>query len=265
MSATERMNTTERRLLVLAALVTWTLLCLPPAVAQSNSLFGGKRRAAAQPVPTTQPATAAAAAGLGLRAAAQEVLRESKVNETLLYVSPLAVDVPEPEVIKIGDQVTVVVRVSKTASSDSKLESKKDWKNDWELKKWIRYSDLHGIVPALLEQGNPAVEFEYKDDYGGEGKYDRKDELTTRVQATVIDVKPNGNLVLEAKNDIAYGEEHYTMTLTGMCRARDVTPQNTILSSQIADLEVRVTDLGAVRDATRRGWLKRALDFLRPF
>jgi flagellar L-ring protein precursor FlgH len=124
---------------------------------------------------------------------------------------------------------------------------------------------VHGIVPADFPEGKPGIVFDFKDDYKTDGKYDRKDELTTRITARVIDVKPNGNLVLESRNDVKFGEEDYTVTLTGVCRSADVTPQNTVLSSQIAELNISVEDRGAVRDATRRGWLQRLHDFLRPF
>lgn len=241
------------------------------AAAQSNKLFGGQT---APRVPTSQPTVAPAHAGpagpgraaqQGVRQAVQQQLMLPKPNDTLLRTSPFAVPVPDPSRIGVNDQVTVIVRISKTATTSSKLESKKDWKHEWELQKWIKLSDENGLLPALFEQGNPAVGFDAKDDWGGDGKYDRKDELTTRIQATVIDVKPNGLLVLEARNEVDFGEEGYDLTLTGTCRSQDVTPQNTVLSSQIADLRVDVKETGAVKDATRRGWLKKGVDFMRPW
>jgi flagellar L-ring protein precursor FlgH len=270
------MNTTTSRgsgghLLLMVAAAAWLLLCLPPAVAQRNSLLG--RRFVRQPeaaYPTTQPAggmpaAALPGAGLGVRAAVEDTMREPKPNAVLLYNSPFAVRLPEPEVLRVHDQVTIIVRESKSAMTKAKLEQKKDWTHEWELSKWIRFSAEDGLVPNGFPQGNPAVAFDYKDDYGGDGKYDRRDELTTRIQATVIDVKPNGVLVLEAKKGITIDEEGYTITLTGSCRSVDVTPTNTVLSTQIANLDVQVHHTGAMRDAQRRGWLKRGLDLLRPF
>ncbi len=242
---------------------------ITPASAQDNSLFGGSA-ARRQPAPTTQPAGGmSVSARMGLDDSVRTTLNEDRPaqqnNGIHLAVSPIAVATPEPEIIGVNDLVTIIVRVTKTAKTKAKMESKKDWKHAWELSKWIRLSDKNGIVPALFTQGVPAVEFDFQNDYGGDGKYDRSDSLTTRVQARVIDVKPNGNLVLEARNDVSFGEEDYTVTLTGVCRSDDVTPENTVLSSQVAELSVQVLDRGAVRDATRRGWLQRGLDLIRPF
>jgi len=241
-----------------------------PAAAQNNSLLGANRQLTAdvRPAPSSQPALgppSTPAQALAVRGTLEAERPVLKPNATLLKVSPIAVDVPEPAKIRVHDLVTIIIRESKTATTDSKLESKKDWTLESELKKWLRLSDRHGIVPAKFSQGNPALSLDWKDDYSGDGKYDRRDELTTRITATVIDVKPNGNLVLEATKQIRVDDEGYTITLTGECRSRDVTPENTILSTQIARPEINVQHTGAVRDAARRGWLKRGLDWLRPF
>jgi flagellar L-ring protein precursor FlgH len=236
-----------------------------PAAAQRNSLFGGSRSRAVGTVPTTQPAGSIRQGELGARASLQAERVEPRPNATLLRLSPFAVAKPEPQKIKVHDLITIIIRESKTATTDSKMQSKKDWKLDAELSKWLRLSDKHGVVPAGFEAGNPSVVFDLKNDYGGDGKYDRKDELTTRVTARVADVKPNGNLVLEATKQITIDDEGYTITLTGECRGQDVNPDNTILSTQIAGPEINVQHTGTVRDATRRGWLMRALDLLRPF
>ncbi len=264
----ERIN--HRQLLLLSAVLAWLLLCLPPAVGQSNSLFGARQRreGTARQVPTSQPSRPQVVPGktvLGIRRHVEEQQPKPKTNAMLLRVSPYAVEAPEPEVIGVNDQVTIIIRENKSAKSDAKTEATKEWEHEWELSKWIKLSDKNGLIPALFEHGNPAVEFQHEDDYSGDGSYDRKDELTTRIQATVIDVKPNGTLVLEAAKTIEVDEERYTITVTGACRSIDVTPTNTILSTQIANLDIRVQHTGAIRDATRRGWFKRGLDLLRPF
>lgn len=246
--------------IVLVALGTWT------AVAQNNSLFGGRRGTGdGRPVATSQPATVTWAGGQSARGTLNADRIASKSNATLLRVSPIAIEVPDPDKIRVHDLVTIIIRESKTATTDSKMESKKDWTLESELAKWIRLSDKHGIVPAKLTQGNPAAAFDWKDDYSGDGKYDRRDELTTRITACVIDVKPNGNLVLEATKQITIDDEGYAITLTGECRTKDIGADNTILSTQIAGPQINVQHTGAVRDATRRGWFKRGLDWLRPF
>jgi flagellar L-ring protein precursor FlgH len=243
--------------------ITLTFLVADATFAQNNSMMGKRR----MPAPTSQPAGDAARPPLTPREAAEVQLvadQNSTENARLLRASPIAVKKPEPEKIKVHDQVTIIVRESKSAISDAKFESKRDWTHGWELKDWIRLSS-YGLAPAELQMGSPKVAFDYKNDVKNDGKLDRTDELTTRIQATVTDVKPNGTLVIEASKNVEIDEDGYEITLTGVCRSDDITPQNTVLSTQIANMKIDVEHKGSVRDATKRGILESLLDFINPF
>lgn len=236
------------------------------ASAQSNTLFGG-RKVTRPPAPTTQPASPPPrpAEGPGARAGAIPVESTPPPNAVLLSASPIAVRKPEPQKVGVNDQVTIIVRESKTALSDSSFSAKRDWTHEWALNEWIRLTSAGVLAPALFQQGRPSVAFEALNDVDNSGSYDRKDELTTRIQATVIDVKPNGALTLEATKEILVDEEGYRIRLTGDCRSQDLTPQNTVLSTQVANLGVEVTHRGGVKDAAERGWLQKFLDAVKPF
>jgi flagellar L-ring protein precursor FlgH len=220
-------------------------------------------------MPTTQPAVREVPIITGMPAthtrnegAADPYVEAA--NPVLLQASPFAVVVPEAERIEVNDFVTIIVREVKSSSSDSKLESEKEWTLEAALKKWFRLDKDDHLVAQTFPNGNPGANFEFKNEYEGEGKIDRKDALTMRITAKVIDVKPNGVLTLEAANQVKIDEETYAATLTGQCRSKDVTAQNTVMSSQLYGLEIDVQHAGAARDAARRGWLMRLFDFLRP-
>jgi flagellar L-ring protein precursor FlgH len=113
--------------------------------------------------------------------------------------------------------------------------------------------------------GVPEVNLTNQRDFKGEASVDRTDSLTIRVTAEVVDVKPNGTLVLQAKQHIKHDEEEQDFVLSGTCRAEDVTPDNTVLSTQVFDKDLTTTHKGAVRDTTKRGWLTKLLDAANPF
>lgn len=187
------------------------------------------------------------------------------LNPALLQASLIAVELPPPRKFQVHDLLTIIVREDKTATSDSQLKSDKEWTLQAELSKWIRINSDNKLVRETFPNGTPAVDWEYTDEYEGKGKYNRKDSLILRITARVLDIKPNGNLVLEATKSVKIDEEGYIITLTGECRSDDVTAQNTVLSTQVANPVIDVQHNGAVRDAARRGWLKRLGDLLRPF
>jgi flagellar L-ring protein precursor FlgH len=109
------------------------------------------------------------------------------------------------------------------------------------------------------------VKFGFDNNLEHEGKQERRDDLTLRIAAEVIDVKPNGQLILEAKKKIQNDEELQDITLTGACRGEDVTADNTVLSTQLLNLNINVQNKGAVRDASSRGWFSWLWDATRAF
>jgi flagellar L-ring protein FlgH len=255
-----------------AGLLVALAACPARTAAQNNSLLGamhhtnGNSRATATSQPAVaQPLPLPNSTPIPARATLKADRPDPKANGVLLVMSPFAVSKPDPEKIKVNDLVTIIVRESKTATTNAKLESKKDWSLDGAISRWINFDSVQGVSPEQFPNGKPGIALTWNNDYKGDGTYDRKDELTTRVTARVIDVKPNGNLVLEAKDDIRIDDEGYAITLTGECRSQDVTPQNTVLSTQVSDRTINVQHSGAVRDATRRGWFQRGLDLFRTF
>jgi flagellar L-ring protein precursor FlgH len=100
----------------------------------------------------------------------------------------------------------------------------------------------------------------------GEGATSRNTTLRTTVTARVVNVLPNGTLVVEATKDIQINSERQTITLRGMVRPQDIDNSNAVLSDRLGQLEVRVNGKGVVGDAVRRPFfLYRLLLGLLPF
>jgi flagellar L-ring protein precursor FlgH len=90
--------------------------------------------------------------------------------------------------------------------------------------------------------------------------------LTTTVSVRVIDVLANGTMVVEGTKNLVVNSEHQTIVVRGLVRPADLTTANTVLSTQVGNLEVRVDGKGVVNDAIKRPfWLYRVLLGLLPF
>jgi len=187
------------------------------------------------------------------------------MTRSVEQASLIAVPVVEPRKFKTNDLITIIVRQQKRYEADAEYDSEKKWEIDGGLREWFRFYPNHHLGTDNLSNGNPTFKFDFKNRYETEGESERRDKFETRVTARIIDVKPNGNLVLEASSVERHDEEKSEITLTGTCRSEDVTPENTILSTQIAEVVLTERNKGAVRDATMRGWVPRILDFLKPF
>ncbi len=184
-------------------------------------------------------------------------------NKTIEGNSLIAVPVLPPKGFQVHDLVTIIVRHQRSFESDADLESKKKYEIQSELDAFLKFTD-GGVGSADFRRGKPNVDYKFDSKVTNEAGTSRDDRLTTRITAEIIDVKPNGTIVLQARNEVKFEEETSVMTLTGICRKEDVTPDNSVLSTQLADLRIDVQNTGAVRDGSRRGWLTTLLDILRP-
>jgi len=231
------------RVLVVTALV----ICVGETAASAQTTSLAKRR------PTTQPAQ-------GPTHEEDEV----QGNPTLETHSLIAVKLKPPKKFQAHDLITVIVRQQTKFESDGQIKSKKEADIESKVDAFINFID-GGLGAAAFRRGKPDLKYSLDTELKNKANKDREDKLTTRITAEIIDVKPNGNLVLSARARQTFEDEVTAMTLTGVCRSVDVTPDNTVLSTQLADLGLTVRNQGAVRDGSSRGWLQKLLDRVKPF
>lgn len=120
----------------------------------------------------------------------------------------------------------------------------------------------------FLNQGqpfSPEVKGSYEADFDGSGKTKRSGELSAVISARVVDILPNGNLVLEGKKDTIVNNELQYVVLSGIVRPEDINEQNVVLSTMISDARIEYSGKGVIADEQRPGWLRRALDNAWPF
>jgi flagellar L-ring protein precursor FlgH len=104
-----------------------------------------------------------------------------------------------------------------------------------------------------------------KNEFDGSGQTSRDETMTASITARVVDVTPEGNLFIRGTREVKVNNETQYITLTGLIRPEDISPDNTVLSSYIADAQIAYSGSGSVSDKQRPGWLTRALDLIWPF
>lgn len=236
------------------------LLCVSAAArGQSSSLFQEGEQVAAERVAASQPAPGAPVAVN----AGTTMPYDMDVNEPLNNASFIAVGPPKPRTFKVHDAVTIIVLERMRYQSDNQFQQDKRWDMQQKLKAWFRLHD-NKWLQQNFEGGSPEISLQTNDRRTGNGRSNRQDELTTRITAEIVDVKPNGQLVLAASRKIKFDEEQQTVTLMARCRGQDVSADNSLLSTQLIDMELYTDNDGQVRDAGKRGWLQRLFDKIRP-
>jgi flagellar basal body L-ring protein FlgH len=244
--------------------LTLLVLALAPAagvLGQSSSLFLQEQAAkAVAAAASTQPASNGA-----IRAdAGAAVANGTHRNSVLARSSLTAITPAEPRLIKVNDFIGVIIRYRLRHESTSKLKQDDKWDVDSRLSAWFRIHDRK-LVEQDFERGTPEAVFNNKNKLDNKGEANRKDIFEARVMAQVIDIKPNGNLVIVAWSRMRMDDEMQYLRMSGECNKQDIGADGSILSDKIYGLDVETMNEGAVKDAVKRGWFKELTDVVKPF
>lgn len=101
--------------------------------------------------------------------------------------------------------------------------------------------------------------------FTGDAEFRSERQITDRFSVTVIDVLPNGNLVIEGTRKISVQNDVRDLKLTGIVRQYDILPGNVVPSYLVADLRLTLDAQGAEQAFTSQGWLSRRFNRIWPF
>ncbi len=175
-------------------------------------------------------------------------------NSSWTYQAP-----PEPKQIREHDLVTVLVNYKSQVISEGETDRKKKASFKAKLKDWILLKNF-SLIPDPQSAGSPSVDATWDNKMKSEGSMESRDAMEFKIACTVVDIRPNGVLVLEGHRTIRNNSETWDLSLTGLVRPEDVLDNNSILSENVADLKIFKREDGSVRDAYRRGWLMKWID-----
>ncbi len=156
-----------------------------------------------------------------------------------------------------GDVLTIVISETQTVKNLEKTELKNDASIDASLNTWTIFENLFDTLPAVSGSSNRNMI--------SDARYDKQGVLQTRISVLVIDVMPNGNMLVEGRRRIVMDQETKTIRFTGIVRPYDVSSLNTVLSENVANASIAYEGQGPLTAATGRGWLSGLLDFVWPF
>ncbi|MCE9590133.1 MAG: flagellar basal body L-ring protein FlgH [Planctomycetes bacterium] len=189
---------------------------------------------------------------------------EERLSPSVASTSLVAVGIPEPHEFELHDLITIIIRESTESSSDATLDTTKESKFNGKINAFpkLRLQDLleGQLNPGDTSNGGPTVGVNMKNEFKGDGTAKRSDTMTSRITATIIDIKPNGTLTLEARKHVKSDKEGVDLVLTGTCRKQDITADNSVLSTQLADLRIDKQASGELRGASKKGWLTKLFD-----
>lgn len=184
---------------------------------------------------------------------------------TLDRISPYYQEPIVPRKLRINDIVTIVVKEQAAYLSEGSVDRRKNGLYEAVLKDWLKLSSGLTLKPAEQADGDLKASGTGQQNYRADSELEVRDRQDFRIAATVVDIRPNGNLVIEARKSGRQDEDMVERSLTGIIRPDDINTDNSVLSEDVAELAIYVRTRGHVRDGYRRGWLTRIIDALTPF
>lgn len=178
-------------------------------------------------------------------------------------MSWIFIDSPKPRKILVHDIITVIVSENSESTQNSRFNRQRNAQLQAQLRQWIRIDDNGNLNTAANE--SPQINGQLRSQLQSFGTAIDQEGLKYRIAATVVDVLPNGTLILEARKSITNNRDLWEYSLTGRIRSEDVLSNNTVLSENVADMVIAKRDYGKVRDSTKRGIIMTLYDWFLPF
>jgi flagellar L-ring protein precursor FlgH len=204
----------------------------------------GKRPKLLTPAPKNTPPEVA------LRAYVERV----KAQQAAEVLTPGSIWSPEGRLVRLGtdakaarihDVVSIVVTESLAASTDGQVKNSRTSNASSAL------TSLFGKLKASNSLQN-LLGMNAASGLTAQGQSTTNSSLATTFGGEVVDVLPNGMLVVQATRQLTFSQQTQLIKLRGLVRPEDVSAQNQVLSTAMTDLELEVTGKGIVNDSTYR-------------
>lgn len=163
-----------------------------------------------------------------------------------------------------GDILTIVITETASASKAAKTDTSRGSTVNAGIPNFMgleKVGLLKNNIGDLSKLINASVDSTYK----GSGSTSRQENLNATIAARVLEVYPNGNLMIEGRRSIRVNNEDQEIILEGFVRTRDISANNTVNSVNVADAKISYAGRGIVSDRQSPGWLMNIVDKVWPF
>jgi flagellar L-ring protein precursor FlgH len=160
---------------------------------------------------------------------------------------------------RIGDTLTIVITEESKVDNKAKRDLQKETSRSGAFEGTTSHQGTTDSLPGFALSTESSNDLKSKADY--------KDERTfeDRVSVVVIDIMPNGNLVVNGTRDRSIAGDIQTIEVSGLVRPSDIAYDNTIKSQRVANFRIVTKNAGISAPYTRPGWLGRILDIVWPW
>jgi flagellar L-ring protein FlgH len=184
-------------------------------------------------------------------------------NENSLWRSGSREFFKDQRAHQIGDILTVTVNITDTAKTANETQRSRSNTEDSGVTDFIGSKTIKNPASSILPGRILTADSNGSSD--GKGSINRQEAVQTNVAAVVTQVLPNGNLVVEGKQELRVNFEIRELVVAGIVRPEDIQSDNTIDSTKIAEARIAYGGRGQITDVQQARYGQQALDVLLPF
>src|SRR3984957_2630144 len=163
---------------------------------------------------------------------------------------------------RVGDILTVLVTINDQAQLNNETKRSRDNSDTANLTNFFGFeSHLHNWLPKAVDPSS-LVDAASSTSNDGKGSVARQEQIDLRVAAEIIQVMPNGNLVVQGKQQVNVNYDMRELTISGIIRPQDITSDNTITYDQIAEARIEYGGKGQVTDVQQARYGDQLFDIL---
>ena len=165
----------------------------------------------------------------------------------------------------VGDILTVMIDINDEAELENETERTRQSGED------LGIDNLLGIetqITKILPEGTTTADIANIDsnsNFSGEGSTEREEEISVTLAATVTQILPNGNMVIQGRQEVRVNFEKRVLELAGVIRPEDIMTDNTISYDKIAEARISYGGEGQITDVQQPRYGQQAYDILFPF
>jgi flagellar L-ring protein precursor FlgH len=163
----------------------------------------------------------------------------------------------------VGDIVTIRIVESSSASNKANTTTERDSSINIQTPQFFGAEDEVPSSWLFNPLGNLSAGF--GSDFEGDGETNRSGDLTAYITSKITEVLPNGNLRILGVREVTVNNEKQFIHISGVIRSRDISTDNIILSTYIADAKIEYSGKGIIDDRQKPGWLANLFNALWPF
>jgi flagellar L-ring protein precursor FlgH len=185
-------------------------------------------------------------------------------NSNSLWRSGARAFFKDQRAARVGDILTVLVTISDKAEFDNQTARSRSGSNASGTGGAVGTAINTLFLPAGTSSNN-LVSAEGETSFQGSGKVDREEKLQTKVAAVVTQILPNGNMVIEGRQEVRVNFEVRELIVAGVVRPEDIAANNTIESEKIAEARIGYGGRGQITDVQQPRYGNQVLDIVLPF